>query len=98
MSYLSAGMSLLFLCLILGLMSMLAICVYERGIRTGMRHERGVEPEQIKGPIKAIQEYKQAKVDAVVAKEAKVEEDRLMQGITNLFAYTGQPQNPKEGG
>jgi len=98
MSYLSAGMSLLFLCLILGLMSMLTICVYERGIRIGMRHEKGIEPEQIKGPVKIIQEYKQAKVDAVAAKEAKVEEDKLIQGITNLFAYTGKPQNPKEGG
>lgn len=97
MSYLLAGMSLLFLCLILGLMSMLAICVYERGIRTGMRHDKQQEPEQIKGPIKVIQEYKQAKVDAVAAKEAKVEEDKLIQGITNLFAYTGKPQNPKEG-
>ena len=91
MLYLLAGISLLFLCLVLGLMSLLAICIYERGIRTGMRHERGVEPEQIKGPVKAIQEYKQAKV-------AKVEEDKLIQGITNLFAYTGKPQNPKEGG
>jgi len=65
--------------------SVLAVVAYERGIRTGMRMVKGIEPAPIQTPLAAIAQRTEAKKD-------KAADDLTAQGIENLFSYTGKPQ------
>jgi len=85
MIYILAGLYLLFSCPII---AVLAIWIYERGIRTQMRLEQRIEPAPIRSPVAILEQRREAK-------EIKQANDRIAEGMANIFGYTGDPQKEK---
>lgn len=65
--------------------SCLLLLAFERGIATGMRVSKGIEPAPIKNPIQAITEAKAEKIQKQI-------DDEMSQAINNIFNYDGNPQ------
>ena len=61
------------------------VWIYRRGLKDGKALSEGKPIEQIKTPVQAFNEVKQAK-------EISKEEEIQSQLIANLFSYTGEPQ------
>lgn len=78
--YVIATAGLLFLCSMI-----LSIWIYERGMRAGMRREKGIEPEPLKSPLRIIEDRREAKA-------TKAETDKIMEGMNNILSYTGDKQ------
>jgi len=64
---------------------LLPVWAYRRGIQDGINLSRGKPVEPFKGPVKAVQEYREAK-------ETEKKNDELLEGLKNIFAYEGTPQ------
>ncbi len=62
---------------------------YRKGLKDGLNVTQGRAIEPIKTPLKLIEQHKEAKV-------TKAENDRIAQGLANLFAYDGTPQKGSE--
>jgi hypothetical protein len=58
---------------------------YRRGLQDGIAISQGKPLEPFKGPIKVIQEHKEQKI-------IKEKQDKQRQGILNILAYDGRPQ------
>jgi len=61
------------------------LMAYRRGLQDGLAVGQGKTPVPIKGPIKAMQEHREAK-------QTKQEQDKFRDGLANLLAYDGTPQ------
>jgi hypothetical protein len=66
----------LFLCLYLG---------FRTGLRLGMNTAKGITPQPIKSPAKAIQEFKENKEQEKINKA-------YMEGLNSILSYTGDIQ------
>lgn len=60
------------------------IFAYERGVRTGMRMSKGIEPAPVRSPIQVIEQHKETK-------ETKIQDDKIAEGMANIFSYDGKP-------
>lgn len=63
---------------------LLPILAYERGVRMGMRMSKGIEPAPVRSPTEIIEQRKEAK-------EAKIQDDKIAEGMANIFSYDGKP-------
>lgn len=81
-----AAYGLLFLCLF----TLLIIWVYERGMRAQIRKDKGLPPEPLKNPVEKLREAKETK-------KVQQEQTKIQQGLNNLLAYNGTPQEPEKG-
>lgn len=83
MPYIVAGLVLFFLCPSLFL-------IYRLGLKDGLAIQHGAKTiEPITTPIEYIEKRKEAK-------EVKAQEAELADGLANLFAYDGKPQQGGE--
>lgn len=67
------------------LMSIFIISMYKSGVKDGMRLAKGKEPEQFKTPVQVVREHKEKQ-------QIQAENDRITEGLANIFSYTGDPQ------
>jgi hypothetical protein len=64
---------------------LIPLMAYRKGIQDGLDVGKGKSLEPIKGPIAAIQEHKEIKT-------TKAQEDKIAEGIANIFSYDGKPR------
>ena len=66
-------------------LGLLFLLVYERGVRVGMDLNKGVEPAPIRSPVAVMKQRKEAK-------ETKIQDDKIVEGMSNIFSYEGKAQ------
>jgi len=64
---------------------MLPMWAYRKGLKDGLAVGQGKTPEPIKTPVRMYQEHQEAK-------QTKEEQDLFREGLANLLAYEGNPQ------
>lgn len=62
---------------------------YRRGLKDGLAINQGKSIEPIQNPVQAVTKHYEQK-------KGKGEEDKMMQGLTNIMSYDGNPQKVGE--
>ena len=66
---------------------------YRRGLKDGLALSQGKPIEPIQNPLQAVVSHVERKQEQ---KEAKIAEDKLAEGLSNLMSYDGTPQKEAE--
>jgi len=90
MTWILAGVYLLFLCFWAIGWFFTGVWLYRRGLKDGLALNKGAPTiEPIPSPVQIIEQRREVKA-------TKQQEDLIATGIANLFSYQGKPQQGGE--
>ena len=70
------------------------IAGYKEGLRLGMRAQKGIEPPQIKSPVKALSDT----IERIENKRQAKEEENIFAMLDNFDGYTDEERRKMKGG